>query len=123
MQMEVDRLEMTDQSTLEERVKVLKAIASAPRLMMLEALAGKDLSVSELTVVAGSDISTVSRHLSVLRNAGIVSSARCGPLVLVHLRTPCVLQFFSCVEKVLGERDCGSRLRPACTGPVGRKAP
>jgi DNA-binding transcriptional ArsR family regulator len=114
---------MTDQTALEDRVKVLKAVASAPRLMMLEALAAGDLSVGELTAVAGSDISTVSRHLSVLRNAGIVSSARSGSQVMYHLRTPCVLQFCNCVEKVLRERDCGSPKRSAHADQVGRKAP
>jgi DNA-binding transcriptional ArsR family regulator len=112
---------MTDQAALENRVTVLKAIASAPRLMMLEALVAGDLSVGELTAVAGSDISTVSRHLSVLRNAGIVSSARYGSQVLYHLQTPCVLQFCSCVEKVLSERECGSGKRPVHAGPVERQ--
>lgn len=89
---------MTDPTTLAERVKVLKAIASVPRLAMLEALDAGDLSVGELAAVAGSDISTVSRHLSVLRDAGIVSSERSGSLVICHLVTPCVLEFCRCVE-------------------------
>ena len=87
--------------TLEHRVEVLKAIASVPRLRMLEALSGGDLSVGELTGAVGSDISTVSRHLNVLRNAGIVSSSREGSRVFYHLLTPCILTFFNCVDNVV----------------------
>jgi DNA-binding transcriptional ArsR family regulator len=85
----------------ELRVTVLKAIASTPRLKILEALYDEDLSVGELTSRIGSDISTVSRHLSVLRNAGILSSSKDGARVLYHLCTPCVLEFFSCIDKVI----------------------
>jgi len=86
---------------LERRVSVLKAIASAPRLTILDALYEEDLSVGELTSKVGSDISTVSRHLLILRNAGIVSSSKDGARVLYHLCTPCVLDFFSCIDKVI----------------------
>ncbi len=94
--------------TLEHRVNVLKAIASVPRLRILEALSDSDLCVSELTGAVGGDISTVSRHLNVLRNAGIVSSSRRGSHVLYHLLTPCVLSFFNCVDNVVrgsGQKD------------------
>jgi DNA-binding transcriptional ArsR family regulator len=85
---------------VERRSLVLKAIASTPRLLILEALRRRDISVGELTSIVGSDISTVSRHLSVLRNAGVVTSSKDGSMVIYHLCTPCVLDFLTCIDKV-----------------------
>ena len=54
-----------------------------------------------LTDMVGDDISTVSKHLAVLKNAGIVADEKRGTQVFYSLRVPCVLNFFSCVESVL----------------------
>ena len=94
-------MQLLGSELLERRTGVLKAIASTPRLLILEALHREDLCVGELTVRVGSDISTVSRHLSVLRNAGIVSSSKEGSSVIYHLCTPCVLDFLTCIDKVI----------------------
>ncbi len=47
------------------------------------------------------DVSTVSKHLAILRAAGIVQDDKRGTLVFYRLRVPCVLNFFSCVESVM----------------------
>ena len=52
-------------------------------------------------ISTGAYISTVSKHLSVLKNAGIVADEKRGTQVFYTLRVPCVLSFFSCVESVL----------------------
>jgi DNA-binding transcriptional ArsR family regulator len=49
----------------------------------------------------GADISTVSEHLSVLKQAGIVIDDKRGNQVFYQLRVPCILNFFGCVESVL----------------------
>ena len=49
----------------------------------------------------GADVSTVSKHLAILREAGIVRDEKRGSKVFYELRVPCVLNFFSCVESVL----------------------
>jgi ArsR family transcriptional regulator len=51
--------------------------------------------------MVGADVSTVSKHLAVLRNAGIVQHEKRGAQVFYRLHVPCVLGFFSCVESVL----------------------
>ena len=51
----------------------------------------------------GADTSTVSKHLATLKNAGVVRDEKRGAQVFYTLRTPCVLNFMSCVESVLGE--------------------
>ena len=89
---------------LEERAAVIKAMAHPSRLYLVEQLAEGERCVCELTDGVGADISTVSRHLALLKNAGIVESERRGQKVFYMLRTPCVLGFFECIEAVLSEQ-------------------
>lgn len=58
---------------LEARARVLKAMAHPSRLLIIEELQNTERCVCELTEMIGADISTVSKHLSVLRQAGIVA--------------------------------------------------
>lgn len=90
-----------DSCHYEARARVIKALAHPTRLMFVDALAEGERCVCELTEMAGADISTVSKHLSLLRNAGIVESDRRGTNVFYKLRTPCILNFFGCIETVL----------------------
>lgn len=83
------------------RATVLKAMGHPSRLAIMEAIAIRERSVGELQAIVGSDLSTVSRHLSVLKNAGIVADRKQGLQVFYSLRVPCVLNFFGCVDAVL----------------------
>lgn len=88
------------QSRLKAQAKILKALAHPTRLLLIEELARQTKCVCELRDVAELDMSTVSKHLSVLRNAGIVEDQKRGLQVFYSLKTPCVLNFFQCVESV-----------------------
>ena len=83
------------------RAKVIKALAHPSRVFMVEELTKGERCVCELTEMVGADVSTVSKHLSVLKNAGIVIDEKRGQQVFYSLRVPCILNFFSCVEAVL----------------------
>ncbi|MBU0515887.1 MAG: metalloregulator ArsR/SmtB family transcription factor [Proteobacteria bacterium] len=85
----------------QHKAEVAKALAHWSRLMIVDALAGGDQSVGRLTEMVGSDVSTVSRHLSVLKAVGIVTARKNGNQVLYHLETPCVTDFFDCALEVL----------------------
>ena len=86
----------------EARAAIVKALAHPARLMIVDELTEHGRRcVRELTEVVGSDLSTVSRHLSVLRNAGIVESEKRGTSVYYRLRVKCIRKFFECVESVL----------------------
>jgi DNA-binding transcriptional ArsR family regulator len=89
------------QSRFEARARIIKAMAHPARLMVVEELSRRERCVRELADMVGSDISTVSKHLSVLKNAGIVRDEKRGTSVYYILRTPCVLNFLSCVETVI----------------------
>jgi ArsR family transcriptional regulator len=86
---------------LEARARVLKAMAHPTRLFIIEELEKEERCVCDLTSMIGADISTVSKHLSVLRQAGIVLDDKRGNQVFYRLRVPCILNFFGCVESVL----------------------
>ena len=86
---------------LEARARIIKAMAHATRLFIIEELSRGEKCVCELTAMIGSDISTVSKHLSVMKNAGIVHDRKEGSTVYYGLKVPCVLNFFKCVESVL----------------------
>ena len=71
------------------------------RLYIIDMLVKKPMSVGELTGMIGADTSTVSKHLSVLKNAGIVEDEKKGTTVFYTLKTPCILNFIGCIEEVI----------------------
>jgi ArsR family transcriptional regulator len=83
------------------RAAVMKALAHPTRLFFVDELARGPRCVCELTALVGADVSTVSKHLAVLRNAGIVDDEKRGAQVFYSLRTPCVRNWYTCVEGVL----------------------
>ena len=89
------------QNRFEARARIIKAMAHPTRLFIVHRLRDKEYCVQDLTDMIGADMSTVSRHLSVLRNVGIVADERRGTTVYYSLRMPCVLGFLECVESVI----------------------
>lgn len=82
---------------------MLKAMAHPSRLLLLEALSEGERCVCDLQRLVGSDMSTVSKHLALMRRAGLVSDRRHGLQVIYSLRVPCVLRFLDCVDAVRAE--------------------
>jgi len=84
----------------EAKAGVVKAVAHPTRLFLVDELSRGERCVCELTGLVGADVSTVSKHLAILKNAGIVSCQKRGVQVFYRLETPCILDVFSCVESV-----------------------
>jgi DNA-binding transcriptional ArsR family regulator len=80
---------------------ILKSVAHPTRIFLLEELAQQERCVCELAELVGADISTVSRHLTILKNAGIVRDDKRGVQVYYNLQAPCALSFLSCVENII----------------------
>ena len=85
----------------EIRAKIMKAMAHPVRLMVIEFLKKRARSFSEIFNLFQLDKSTVSKHLLVLKEAGIVSSRKNGADVLYNLEVPCVTDFFGCITAVI----------------------
>ena len=98
--MEVN-LDNKTKARFEARARILRAIAHPTRLFIVHELSQTQKCVCELTKMVGADISTVSKHLTVLRSAGIVQDEKRGSQVFYKLKMPCVLNFLSCVESVI----------------------
>jgi DNA-binding transcriptional ArsR family regulator len=95
---------MRNNDIFRNQARVLKALANESRLKIVDRLAKGECSVGELTDLVGSDRTTISKHLAVLRAHGIVLDRREGNVVFYKLMTPCVMNFFSCATQVLKER-------------------
>ncbi len=93
-------------TSYESRARILKALAHPSRLMMVEVLAHGERCVCELTDLVGSDMSTVSKHLSLLKDAGIVQCDKRGLKVFYSLRATCVMDFFDCLDVAEKEGVC-----------------
>jgi len=90
------------------RAKILKALAHPSRIFIVEKLYKKSYCVCELSKMIGIDASTTSKHLSILKNAGIVDYKKQGTTVYYSLFCECIMQFIGCIETVIKqnlERD------------------
>lgn len=88
----------------EQQALVLKALANASRLKLVDRLVRGPCPVGELTALVGSDRTTVSKHLAILRAHGIVRDRREAGAVVYELRTPCAASVFACTRRMLEER-------------------
>ena len=94
-------MDAATKARFEARARIVKAMAHPTRLFIVDELSRQERCVCELTEMVGADMSTVSKHLSILKNAGIVQIDKRGSHVFYSLRVPCVMSFFSCVESVI----------------------
>jgi len=98
---------------LGRRAEVFKALGHADRLRIVDEIAAGERCVCDLVDSVGSSWSTVSRHLAVLKAAGIVVDEKRGLQVFYRLALPCVPSFMTCLdaardgEAVEMRRCCG----------------
>lgn len=89
---------------LEEQAKIFKALGHPSRLLMVHALREGEKCVCDLQALVGADISTISRHLGVLREAGIVGSDKRGTSIFYRLAMPCLETFLACTCDAVSKR-------------------
>ena len=75
-----------------------KAMAHPVRVFLLDKLREKPWCVCELAVEAGIGKSVASKHLSMLKEAGLVTSRKVGTENQYSLAAPCVIELMSCAE-------------------------
>ena len=85
---------------IKQRAAVIKALAHPSRVLIAEALTEGEKCVCELTDLVGADISTVSKHLSLMRAVALVEVEKRGLNQFYRLRCPCLLEFFRCVDLI-----------------------
>jgi DNA-binding transcriptional ArsR family regulator len=95
--MENDRL-------IELKAEVLKALGHPTRLTIVEMLANGEHCVCEINEKIRADHSTISKHLSILKKAGILSDRKQGLNVYYKLEVTCVMNFIGCITSVIESR-------------------
>ena len=78
---------------------VFKALGHPARVRMLRALVGGEKCVCDLVKATGLGWSTVSRHLSVMKAAGVLADEKRGKQVIYRLELPCVGRFLACLDQ------------------------
>ena len=79
--------------------KVFRALSHPARVRIVRELSGgKEKCVCELVEACGLGWSTVSRHLSVLREAGVIADEKRGLQVFYRLTLVCVSRFIDCLD-------------------------
>jgi ArsR family transcriptional regulator len=99
---------MKNQQLYEARARVAKALAHPSRLMMLDLLGNSELSVTEITKAVRADQSTVSKHLAILKDAGLIAARKEGTASFYRVTCGCLGGFFSCLETMV-ESDIKQR--------------
>lgn len=97
------------------RARVMKALGHPVRMLIVDLLDQGDLCLCELHPLFKMRQPTLSRHLAVLKQAGIVTERRAGPRLILHLATPCILRSFTCAMEVV-QADHARRARAVKAG-------
>jgi len=92
------------QLLFEKQAEIAKAIAHPLRIAIIDFLKNGEQCVCNIAEHIGSERSNVSRHLAVMVNAGVLEYHKEGLKVIYKLKTPCILEFFSCVTSVLKQQ-------------------
>jgi ArsR family transcriptional regulator len=90
--------------SIQRKSEVFKALGHPSRLKIVERLVDGEQCVCRLLEMFDVDMSTLSRHLSVLKNAGILTDERRGKNIFYSLRCPCIMNVSECLEEVLSGR-------------------
>jgi ArsR family transcriptional regulator len=92
------------QLLFEKQAEIAKAIAHPLRIAIIDFLRDGEQCVCDIAEHVGSERSNVSRHLSVMVNAGVLEYRKEGLKVMYSLKCACILDFFSCVTGVLKQQ-------------------
>lgn len=83
------------------RARVMKALGHPIRLLIVDALSEGDRCICELAPHFKIRQPSLSRHVEVLRQAGILTHHRVGAKLMLHLATPCIIRAFDCAMQVV----------------------
>ena len=90
-----------DMKRYRRQAEVVQALAHPIRIAIADLLKEGERCVCDIADDVGAERSNVSRHLSVMLKAGVVSTRKEGVMVFYELRTPCILNFLACASDVL----------------------
>lgn len=87
-----------------ETAEIFKALSHPTRLFIIHIVKDKEMSVKELTNLVGVDISTISKHLDILKKLKIIKGRKVRNFIYYSLAIPCILDFMNCAIKVINKK-------------------
>jgi ArsR family transcriptional regulator len=111
-----------ERQRLVRRASLLKSLAHPSRLLIIEMLEKAPRCVGELTEAIGADITTVSKHLAVMKRTGLVRDTKRGTFSEYSLVCDCVTHFVDCIEHGMSEHgdDRPTAVKPEAEGKASR---
>lgn len=97
-------LSKKNQLLFEKQAEIAKAMSHPLRIAIVNFLKDGEQCVCDIAEHTGSERSNVSRHLSVMVAAGILQYRKEGLKVIYKLKCACIIDFFSCVTRVLKQQ-------------------
>ncbi|KPJ98151.1 MAG: ArsR family transcriptional regulator [Desulfobacterales bacterium SG8_35] len=88
---------------MKEFIQVMKALSDRSRVKVMKMLEKKELCVCEITAILALAQPTVSKHLKVLEEAGLVESRKDGPWVNYRLVQEHESPYGSAMQKHLAD--------------------
>lgn len=83
-----------------QRSEIIKALAHPTRLFIVDFLSGGEKCVCEIVEQVGVDVSTISKHLLLMKKAGILEDEKRGLNVFYKLKCPCITSLFDCLDGI-----------------------
>ncbi len=110
-----------DMDIITAKANIFKALGHPSRLAIVEKLAQGECCVCDLVDLVNADYSTVSKHLAILKDVGVVDFTRDGKKMMYRLKVPCILRFMDCIENlVIRENEVELSLN-GCSAEMGCK--
>lgn len=100
---EVAQSRMED-ALYERRARICQALADPKRLRLIEELREGERSVGDLADALGISYPNASQHLTVMREAGLVSTRREGSSVFYRLAYPRIAEACDIVRDILRDQ-------------------
>lgn len=97
-------MDMNQKGRLALKAEVFKAMGHPLRLGIIEFLQQGEMCVCDIVAHVGTEVSNVSKHLSILKKAGLLADRRDGLKIMYRLTMPCAIDFARCVEGVVIKR-------------------
>lgn len=86
------------EETLNSEAKIFKALSDVNRLKIVQLLKEGELCACELTLTLSNSQSTVSHHLSVLKNAGLIKERKEGKWSYFRLSEGAIIELLKQVK-------------------------
>jgi DNA-binding transcriptional ArsR family regulator len=97
----MDKEKMMNPKILEGQANILKALGQPTRLQILDVLKGGERCVCDIFPAIDQEQANVSKHLSILKQAGILESRKDGLRILYRIKTPEILNLLTGVSNLL----------------------